>query len=155
MQGAYLRDFPHFEFRAASDWLLNIEINGWDLDRGKGVDDFARLAEARIDRALRFKINMAFMDGFGFGLSKRPRYYRDLMLRLNRYGRARGFSLCFGGYGASYGMAYEPVVMYEKGAAFKGQVFVNRRSYPDGPVYRCMGFPKSRPGYEPAERMCR
>lgn len=151
VQGANLRDYPHFEFRAASDWLLNIEINGWDLDRGKGVDDFAQLVEARIDRALRFKINMAFMDGFGFGVSERPAYYGDLMLRLNRYARARGFSLCFGGYGASYGMAYEPVVMYEKGTAFKGQVFVNRRSYPDGPVYRCMGFPKARPGYEPAE----
>lgn len=151
VEGAYLRDYPHFEFRAASDWLLNIEINGWDLDRGKGVDDFARLVEARIDRALRFKINMALMDGFGFGISERPAYYSHLMLRLNRYARARGFSLCFGGYGASYGMAYEPVVMYEKGTAFKGQVFVNRRTYPDGPVYRCMGFPKARHGYEPAE----
>jgi len=151
VHAAYLRDYPHFEFRAASDWLLNIEINGWDLDRGKGVDDFARLVEARIDRALRFKINMAFMDGFGFGISHRPAYYRDVMLRLNRYARARGFTLCFGGYGASYGMAYEPVVMYEKGTAFKGQVFVNRRTYPDGPVYRCMGFPKARHGYEPAE----
>lgn len=29
LQGACLRDYPHFEFRAASDWLLNIEINGW------------------------------------------------------------------------------------------------------------------------------
>lgn len=151
VQGAYLRDYPHFEFRAASDWLLNIEINGWDLDRGKGVEDFARLVEARIDRALRFKINMALMDGFGFGVSKRPAYYKDLMLRLNRYARARGFSLYFGGYGASYGMAYEPVVMYERGVAFKGEVYRNRHSYPDGPVYRCMGFPKARKGYEPAE----
>ncbi len=151
LQGAYLRDHPNFEFRAASDWLLNIEINGWDLDRGKGVDDFARLVEARIDRALRFKINMALMDGFGFGVSKRPPFYRGLMLRLNRYARARGFSLYFGGYGASYGMAYEPVVMYERGVAFKGEVHRNRRSYPDGEVYRCMGFPKARKGYEPAE----
>lgn len=151
LQGAYLRDNPDFEFRAASDWLLNIEINGWDLDRGKGVDDFARLVEARIDRALRFKINLALMDGFGFGVSKRPPYYKDLMLRLNRYARARGFSLYFGGYGASYGMAYEPVVMYEKGVAFKGEVHKNLRSYPDGAVYRCMGFPKARKGYEPAE----
>ncbi|NLX96381.1 MAG: hypothetical protein GXY83_09410 [Rhodopirellula sp.] len=151
VEGAYLRDYPHFEFRAASDWLLNIEINGWDLDRGKGVDDFARLVEARIDRALRFKINMALIDGFGFGISQRPAYYQDLMLRLNRYARARGFSLCFGGYGASYGMAYEPVVMYEKGTAFKGQVFLNRRTYPDGSIYRCMGFPKARHGHEPAE----
>ena len=151
LQGACLRDYPHFEFRAASDWLLNIEINGWDLDRGQGSDEFARLVEARIDRALRFKINMAFMDGFGFGISQRPAYYQELMLRLNRYARQRGFTLCFGGYGASYGMAYEPVVMYEKGTAFKGQVFVNRRSYPEGPVYRCMGFPKARRGYEPAK----
>ena len=147
---AYIRDFPDFEFRAASDWLLNIEINGWALDRGEGVEAFARTVEAKLDRALRYKINMVLLDGFGFSVSKRPDYYKSLMLRLNRYARARGIHLIFGGYGASYGMAYEPVVMYENGSGFKGTVFENRRSYPDGEIYRCMGFPKARQGYDPA-----
>jgi hypothetical protein len=147
---AYIRDWPDFEFRAASDWLLNIEINGWALDRGRGVEDFARQVEAKLDRALRYKINMALMDGFGFSLKKRPAFYGGLMRRLNRYARARGISLYFGGYGASYGMAYEPVVMYENGSAFKGTVFENRHGYPNGEKYRCMGFPHSRRGYDPA-----
>jgi Glycosyl hydrolase family 20, domain 2 len=147
---AYIRDYPDFEFRAASDWLLNIEINGWALDRGQGFDAFARTVETKLDRAARYKINMVFMDGFGFSLSRRPPEYGDLMRRLNRYARARGIHLSFGGYGASYGMAYEPVVMYQNGSGFKGTVFENRRSYPNGEIYRCMGFPKSRKGYDPA-----
>lgn len=150
LEAAYIRDYPDFELRAASDWLLNIEINGWALDRGQGVDAFARTVEAKLDRALRFKINMALMDGFGFSIAKRPPFYPALMRRLNGYARARGIHLYFGGYGASYGMAYEPVVMYENGAAFKGTVFENRKSYPDGPLYRCMGFPKARRGYDPS-----
>ena len=75
MQGAYIRDYPDFEFRAASDWLLNIEINGWTWDRGQGVEAFAKLMESKIDRALQYKINMALVDGFGFSVAKRPAFY--------------------------------------------------------------------------------
>ncbi len=150
LTAAYIRDYPDFEFRAASDWLLNIEINGWALDRGQSVDAFARTVEEKLDRAVRYKINMVMFDGFGFSLSKRPAWYPGLMERLNRYARARGIHLMFGGYGASYGMAYEPVVMYENGAGFLGTVFENRHGYPNGPKYRCMGFPKVRTGYDPA-----
>ncbi|MCZ2080262.1 MAG: glycoside hydrolase family 20 zincin-like fold domain-containing protein [Bryobacterales bacterium] len=150
IQAVYIRDYPHFEYRASSDWLLNIEINGWTWDRGRGVDVFARVMESKIDRALRYKINMALVDGFGFNAGKRPDYYPALMRRLNQYARARGIHLIHGGYGASYGMAYEPVVMYEQGVGFKGTVFENRLSYPNGETYRCMGFPKTRKGYDPA-----
>lgn len=150
IRGVSIRDYPDFEYRAASDWLLNIEINGWTWDRGQGVETFAKVMEAKIDRALRYKINMALVDGFGFAVGKRPPFYPELMRRLNQYARARGIHLIHGGYGASYGMAYEPVVMYEDGVGFKGTVFENRWSYPDGPTYRCMGFPKTRKGYDPA-----
>ena len=150
IQGAYIRDYPDFEYRAASDWLLNIEINGWTWDRGQGVEAFAKLMESKLDRALRYKINMALVDGFGFNVHARPDFYAPLMRRLNQYARERGIRLIFGGYGASYGMAYEPVVMYEQGVAFKGTVFENRHSYPNGEIYRCMGFPKTRKGYDPA-----
>src|SRR5690606_8733165 len=41
LHASYVRDHPDFELRAAADWLLNIEINGWTHDRGQGVDAFA------------------------------------------------------------------------------------------------------------------
>ena len=41
----YIRDFPNFEFRAASDWLLNAEVNRWALDRGQGLAEYGRLVK--------------------------------------------------------------------------------------------------------------
>ena len=155
MQGAYIRDHPDFEFRAASDWLLNIEINGWTWDRGQGVEAFAKLMESKIDRALQYKINMALVDGFGFSVAKRPAFYAPLMRRLNRYARARGIHLIYGGYGASYGMAYEPVVMYEQGEGFKGTVFeiaaaIRMGSFTDAWASRKRGKVMIRPFWEVA-----
>jgi hypothetical protein len=147
--GSYIRDYPDFEFRAASDWLLNVEGNRWALDRGQGVEEYARLCEQKLDRALRYKINFVMFDGFGWGLEQRSADYPALMRRLNRYARARGIHLEFGGYGASYGMAYQTGPLYEEGA-YLGKVFENRERYPDGPIYRCMGFPRGRKGVDPA-----
>ena len=149
ISGVYIRDYPDFEFRAASDWLLNVEGNRWALDRGQGAEAYARLCEQKLDRALRYKINMVLFDGYGWGLEQRFDGYPALMRRLNRYARARGIHLEFGGYGASYGMAYQEGPLYEEGA-YLGKVFENRESYPDGPVYRCMGFPRGRKGVDPA-----
>ena len=146
---AYIRDYPDFEFRAASDWLLNVEGNRWALDRGQGVEAYARLCEQKLDRALRYKINFVMFDGFGWGLKERFPEYPALMRRLNRYARARGMHLEFGGYGASYGMAYQTGPLYEEGA-YLGKVFENRDRYPDGQIYRCMGFPRGRKGVDPA-----
>ncbi len=194
IQGAYVRDYPDFEFRAAADWLLNVECNRWALDRGQGIDVFAQLCERKLDAALRFKINMIAMDGFGWGLDQRFKEYGPLMRRLNRYARARGISLCFGGYGAGYGLVYQGGPIYED-APYLGEVFKNvsqnrhghlgrpgetelsnglgtgsknlsqnrhgqvgrpsetelsnglgtgsknHEQSPDGPTYRCMGFP--------------
>ncbi len=140
IQGAYVRDYPDFEFRAAADWLLNVEANRWALDRGQGIEAFARLCERKLDTVLRFKINMVFMDGFGWGLDQRFKEYGPLMRRLNRYARARGISLLYGGYGAGYGLVYQGGPIYED-APYLGKVFKNREHYPDGPTYRCMGFP--------------
>lgn len=140
IQGVYVRDYPDFEFRAAADWLLNVEANRWALDRGQGIEAFARLCERKLDAALRFKINMVFFDGFGWGLDQRFKEYGPLMRRLNRHARARGISLLYGGYGAGYGFAYQGGPIYED-APYLGTVFMNRERYPDGPTYRCMGFP--------------
>ncbi len=63
------------------DWLLNVEINRWALDRGQGIEAFARLCERKLDEMLRLKINMVLMDGFGWGLEQRFREYGPLMRR--------------------------------------------------------------------------
>ncbi|MCW5977924.1 MAG: hypothetical protein KIT09_07590 [Bryobacteraceae bacterium] len=149
IQTAYVRDYPHFQFRAASDWLLNVEINRWALDRGQGAEAFARECERKLDRALRFKINMVLMDGFGWGLEQRFEGYAELMRRLNRYARARGIYLYYGGYGASYGLAYQGGPLYED-APYLGKIFENRESYPDGPKYQCMGFTYGDRGVDPS-----
>jgi hypothetical protein len=138
--GVYVRDYPDFEFRAAADWLLNVEANRWALDRGQGLEAFTQLCERKLDAALRFKINMVLIDGFGWGLDQRFKEYGSLMRRLNRYARQRGIHLYYGGYGAGYGLAYQGGPIYED-APYLGRVFENRDPYPNGPTYRCMGFP--------------
>ena len=145
--GMYVRDYPDFEFRAASDWLLNGEVNRWSLDRGQGIEAYRALVKRKLDRALRYKINMVLIDGFGWGLTQRFPGYAGLMRDLNRYARARGIHLLYGGYGASYGIAYQTGPIYEEGA-YLGEVFRNRESYPDGPAYQCMGFTRGKKGVD-------
>ncbi|MCW5977917.1 MAG: hypothetical protein KIT09_07555 [Bryobacteraceae bacterium] len=147
IEGAYIRDYPDFEFRLASDWLMNGEVNRWSLDRAQGPEAFRKLMKQRIDRSLRYKVNMALVDGFGWGLKERFEGYSELMLDLNRYARARGIRLMFGGYGASYGIAYQTGPIYEEGA-YLGEVFRNRESYPDGPTYQCLGFDRGKTGVD-------
>ncbi len=71
---------------------------------------------------------------------------------MNRYARARGIRLRFGGYGASYGMAYQGGPIYED-APYLGKVFENRERYPDGPTYGAWGFPGSTPRKESMPRL--
>ena len=112
----YVRDYPDFEFRAASDWLLNGEVNRWSMDRGQGVEAYRKLIKQKLDRALQYKVNMVLIDGFGWGLKQRFEGYAELMRDLNTYARARGIHLLYGGYGASYGIAYQTGPIYEEGA---------------------------------------
>jgi hypothetical protein len=149
LTGAYIRDYPDFEYRDAANWLLNGEGTRWSLDRGQGIEGYKRICERKLDDALRFKINMITFDGFGWGLQQRFKGYGELMRSLNQYARARGISLVFGGYGAGYGMAYQRGPLYEE-APYLGEVFENRESYPNGPTYHCMGFPQSREGMDPS-----
>jgi hypothetical protein len=141
--GAYIRDYPDFRYRAAANWLLNVEINRWALDWGQGAEEYKKVCEHELDEALRFKINMVVFDGFGWGVKQRFPDYGELMRSLNQYARDRGIRLLYGGYGASYGIAYQSGPLYEAGA-YMGHIFKNRKSYPDGPVYECMGFPSAR-----------
>jgi hypothetical protein len=146
---AYIRDYPDFQFRGAADWLLRIEINRWALDRGKGLEAFARLFERKLDRALQFKINMVIADGFGFGLGgRRFPEYGGLMRRLNMYARKRGISLMYLGYGAGYDIA-------ARSDEYMGQAFENRGRYPDGSVYECMASSYSSTGARVITGTCR
>src|SRR5262245_32119378 len=101
-----IRDFPDFPFRMAADWLMNVEINRWSYDWGDGVEGYLRRAKRKLDLCVRYKINMVLAHGFGWGLDFFPGF-TDMMRELNQYARDRGIGLVTGGYGASYGMAYQ------------------------------------------------
>ena len=149
LTGAYIRDYPDFQYRSAANWLLNGEGTRWSLDRGLGVEDYKNVCKRKMDDALRFKINMITFDGFGWGLEQRFKGYGELMRDLNQYARARGIHLIFGGYGAGYGFTYQKGPLYEE-APYLGKAFENRESYPDGSTYQCMGFPETRGGVDPS-----
>lgn len=138
LDAAVIRDAPDFQYRAASDWLLAVELNRWSFDRGRGFDDYAATARAKLDRSARYKINMALVDGFGWSFAKRPPEYPGVMRGLNRYARERGIRLLYGGYGAAYDLASRP-------AEYHGEVHLNRESYPDGKVYECLTYPNGKP----------
>ena len=153
--GVYIRDFPSFQYRTASCWLLNGEANRWSYDRGQGLAPLEALVRRKLDFCLRHKINMVLFDGFGFGLAQRFPEYPSLMRRLNGFARERGMRLVFGGYGAGFGMAYQPGPLYED-APLQGTIWLNRSSYPDGATYACMSYPRTRDGLEPGVfGMCR
>jgi hypothetical protein len=131
IDGAYIRDYPNFRYRASADWLLMAEVNRWALDWGEGIDGYKNLCEKKLDDALQYKINMVVLDGFGWGLKQRFDGYGRLMRSLNQYARARGIHLLYGGYGARYALA-------DRGE-YSGQAWKNQVSYPNGPTYQCMG----------------
>jgi len=148
ISGAYVRDYPDFQYRAAASWLLNGESSRWSLERGEGIEAYKRLCERKLEEALRYKINMVVFDGFGWGLKQRFTGYGEMMRSLNHFARARGIHLLYGGYGASYGITYQTGPLYEA-QAYLGEVFKNRESYPDGPTYECMGFPGTKKAINP------
>jgi len=149
LTGAYIRDYPDFQYRSAANWLLNGEGTRWSLDRGQGIEDYKRVCKRKMDDVLRFKINMIHFDGFGWGLERRFKGYGQMMRDLNQYARARGIHLVFGGYGAGYGFSYQKGPLYEE-APYFDKAFENRESYPDGKTYQCMGFPETRSGVDPS-----
>ncbi|MEW5977687.1 MAG: glycoside hydrolase family 20 zincin-like fold domain-containing protein [Acidobacteriota bacterium] len=138
----HIRDFPDFRYRMAADWLLNVEINRWSYDWGDGIQGYTARLRRKLDLCTRYKINMVLAHGFGWGTDFFPGF-ADMMKDLNRYARDRGIKLVTGGYGASYGIAYQSGPLYEA-APYLGQVFTNRESYPNGKVYQCMGFSYSK-----------
>ncbi|MFN0170726.1 MAG: glycoside hydrolase family 20 zincin-like fold domain-containing protein [Bryobacteraceae bacterium] len=125
-------DYPTFRYRAAADWLLRAELNRWAYDWGDGARAYAERIKRKLDFCVRFKINMVFFDGFGWSAQKRPGY-AAMMRELNAYARDRGIRLMYGGFGANF----EPRKVEPE--FHIGAIHLNRRSYPDGPVYACFG----------------
>lgn len=136
-------DWPLFRYRCASDWLLNCEINRWGYDWGDGCEAYLARIKRKLDFCFTYKINQVWFDGFGWSLSRRPGY-AELMRECNRYARERGIRLTFAGYGGGYGTSYQKSELYRCG--YQGQVFTNRRPWPDGEEYDCTGcdVPESR-----------
>jgi Glycosyl hydrolase family 20, domain 2 len=118
----HIRDWPDFKFRAASDWLLNAEINRWAYDYGDGKTAYVKRIKRKLDFLLRYKINMVFFDGFGWNNEKFPGY-SHMMRELNRYARERGVKLIFAGYGANFRAA---AIRPEHNI---GKVWYNQESY--------------------------
>ena len=138
----HIRDFPDFKYRMAADWLLNVEINRWSYDWGDGIDAYAKRIKRKLDLCTQYKINMVMAHGFGWGTEFFPGF-AAMMRDLNAYARNRGIKMVTGGYGASYGIAYQSGPLYEE-APYLGKTFKNRDSYPDGAIYQCMGFSYSK-----------
>jgi len=128
----HIRDHPDFVHRAASDWLVEAEINRWAYDWGDGRQAFVRRIKRKLDFCLRYKINMVFFDGFAWNSEKIPGYAR-LMREFNAYARDRGIKLIFGGYGANY---ESDKILPERNI---GKIWYNREKYPYGPIYPCFG----------------
>ncbi len=138
----HIRDFPDFKYRMAADWLSNVEINRWVYDWGDGVEGYTARIKRKLDLCARYKINMVLAHGFGWGTEFFPGF-AAMMKDLNGYARDRGIKMVTGGYGASYGIAYQSGPLYEE-APYLGQVFKNQDSYPSGKLYQCMGFSSSK-----------
>ena len=131
----HIRDFPDIQYREAADWLQNVEGNRWGYDFGDGQANFLRRIQRKLDFCLRYKINAVTFDGFGWTLEPE---YAALMRSINRYARERGIHLFFGGYGAGYGLGtYQG---FFNTPAYRGKLYYNRRSYPDGEIYSCIGM---------------
>lgn len=133
-------DRPDFRYRVA-DWLVNVEANRWGYERGDGREAlFTRMCR-KLDMAARYKLNVIWFDGFGWDPDRRPGY-AEFARDLSRRARALGIRLAHGGYGGGYGCAYQKSAIYD--APYMGHLFRNRRPWPDGDIYDCIGHP----GYE-------
>jgi hypothetical protein len=116
-----VKDWPEYRWRGGS-WLLRAEIGGWSYARGDGLRAYEGRVIRKLDLCAMHKINFLHFDGYDWN-ADRLRGYATMMRRLNHAARLRGIRLSFTGCGAV------------------GDGFQNRRRYPDGPTYACIGQP--------------
>ena len=125
-----IKDAPDFEHRGV-EWLIWAETGCWAYDFGDGKDAIIKRMLRKIDMLFKYKINYVYADGFGFSV-ERFEGYTEIMRSLSDYAKERGIKIATGGYSMGYGMA-----SYMN--TFQGKHFLNRKSYPNGEVYDCIG----------------
>jgi len=126
-----IRDRPQIRFRGNMNTLW-AESGVWSYDFGDGPEAACARLRRAIDDAARAKLNMMYADAFGFRAERFPGY-NDAMRALSDYARVRGVYFMIGGYGMGYGQSAHG------SNSFMGRVFRNRRPYPDGELYDCIG----------------
>jgi hypothetical protein len=132
-----IRDYPDTPGRMSADWVLawDWEINGYDW--GDGLDAFLSRCKRKIDLCARYKVNrVRFLGG---RISPGPAYMKDryplirkFALELNQYARRKGVALQYSS--SNCGIDY-----IAWGRDCPEPWILNRESYPDGPVYPCVG----------------
>jgi hypothetical protein len=139
-----ITDWPDIRCRAASRWLVLLEGTGMAYDWGNGSTDTFRRYRDKIDFAMRHKINFAFFEGFSFDLDKYPGYAADLRA-LNRYAADRNVRLEYGIHGIGVGGRHPEYHDVIHCGFVRGLGDLNRRSYPGGEPYKCMGWKEDHP----------
>ncbi len=143
LPACHVRDWPDIPWRMAADWLLEAELRMWAYDWGDGRHNYVRRVKEQLDFCVRYKINGVAFDGYGWVAERFPGY-SAMMRELNAYARARGIKLYFAGAGA--GFLTGPMRPHRN----IGRVHLNRKSYPNGEVYGCLGSWQKIPGMEKA-----
>lgn len=125
-----IKDWPDFN-RRGNKWTIWAESGIWSYDFGDGAEAIKERMLRKLDMNMRYKINVIYADSFGLD-TDRFREYTDIMRFANDRARERGISLYTGCYGMSYGQQ-------GYGGTYQGKAYLNRKSYPDGEVYECIG----------------
>ena len=125
-----VRDWPDFVKRGIK-WQIWAECCIWSYDFGDGIEAFKERIIRKLDNCFKYKINLVNAEGFGFD-AERFEGYADLMRFMCDRARERGIHLGCGGYTMGYGMLGH-------NGAYQGKGYKNRKRYPDGEIYECMG----------------
>ena len=125
-----IRDWPDFKQRG-NKWQIWAESGIWSYDYGDGPEAIKKRFIQKMEMNALHKINVIYADSFGLDADRFPEY-ADIMKTVNDRARELGISLYTGCYGMGYGQA-------AFGNTFHGKSFLNRKSYPDGEVYECIG----------------
>ena len=122
-------DRPAIRFRGNMNTLW-AESGVWSYDFGDGLDNALKRLYSAIDDMAKAKLNLMYADAFGFALDRFPGY-NEAMKALSDYAKVFGVRIMVGGYGMGYGQSASH--------HFMGRIFRNRRPYPDGKLYDCIG----------------
>ena len=123
-------DRPNVRFRGIKNTLW-AETGVWSYDFGDGIENAIARIHETMDQMARSKMNLMYYDGYGWRTERFPGY-DNAVHQIAEYGQKRGILLMTGGYGMSYGSAGH-------NNSYQGRVFHNRRPYPDGELYDCIG----------------